>query len=410
MNLFPSLRVLLFQKGTQLDLYDPYESSVHSAQKLEQGNALLMAPRLLSTRAILITGETSTRVHDMRSSYNYSPLATDQKSLLLHLSRNTNFTYSIPDGDHAHLHIDFTACGEIATIPLPAEESWYDASKLFDALNLPMQRKMMLSPAETSLALVHHDTFPRIALIQLIGRHATALSVPSFDPEQLHFSPFFIDDQTLLFSVLDSNHWGTVRYRLSTGTYEILSQNFTDHAYYSLSGDVILQQSFFDETINVPFGSVALLEQIRGIPVQEIASLTGQKENHSELFSLLFQKPEESSLHFKSNLTTQSFNAIVESELREPLRDFWRDYQLKLAQAVGVFHLLNLDPDGTLTQIETIPFEIHPPATFAQYVEDAEPLLRALDLPTSLIEEYHKRRRDAKDKGEEYLLVDDLSY
>jgi len=397
----------------RLDLYDLSAQGglVRSIQESYQENDFSITSRLLSTRAILTSGRTLTRVRDAGSSYAYNPFTADQKSLLLHLSRNTNFTYYIPDGqDRTHLFIDLASCGEIAKIPLPAEESWYDASKLFGTLNLPMQRKMMLSPAETSLALVHHDTFPRIALIQLIGRHATALSVPSFDPEQLHFSPFFIDDQTLLFSVLDSNHWGTVRYHLSTGTYEILSQNFTDHAYSSLSGDVILQQSFFDETINVPFGSVALLEQIRGIPVQEIASLTGQKENRSELFSLLFQKPEESSLHFKPNLTTQSFNAIAESELREPLRDFWRDYQLKLAQAVGVFHLLNLDPDGTLTQIETIPFEIHPPATFAQYVEDAEPLLRALDLPTSLIEEYRKRRRDAKDKGEEYLLVDDLSY
>ncbi|MDO8469124.1 MAG: hypothetical protein Q7S29_05195, partial [Candidatus Peribacter sp.] len=248
-----TMRALLFQKGARLDLYDPHELFVRSGQEPNLGTERFRAPRLLSTRAVLIGNGTSARVRDLGSAYTYDPLTAAQNSEILSLGRNTNFTYYIPEGpDHTHLRIDFARCGQIADIPLPTAELWYDARTLFDTLALPMQQKMVLSPAETSLALVHHDAFPRITLVQLIERQAVALSVPSFNPDQLHFSPFFMDDQTLLFSVLDRDHWGTVRYRLSTGTYEILSENFTDHTYHSVAGDIMLQQSFFDETINVP--------------------------------------------------------------------------------------------------------------------------------------------------------------
>jgi len=409
MGSLPALRALLFQKGTQLHLYDTSlpASIVRSAQVSER----TMTPRLLSPRAVLVGSDNAVRVRDMASSYSYDPLAADKKSPLVSLSRNTNFTYFLSDqSGRTHVHIDFAGCGEIADIPLPAEESWYDAKKVFGALNLPMQQKMLLSPAETSLALVKHDTFPRIALVQLIERRASELTVPSFDPEQLHFSPFFIDEETLLFSVLDSKHWATVRYHLLTGTYEILSENFTDHAYHSLTGNIILQQSFLAGETNIPFGSVGLLEQRKSISVRSIETIPGPRENNAAIFSLLFQKPKESILRFKPDLTTQSFNAIPESDLRESLRAFWRDYQLKMTQAVGVFRLLELNADDTLRQIKTIPFEIQPPATFVQYVRDAEPLLNALELPATLVGEYRKRSADAAKAGEEYLLVDDLSY
>ncbi|MFA5273357.1 MAG: hypothetical protein WC353_04300 [Candidatus Peribacter sp.] len=406
----PILRALLFQRGTQMDLYDPHGQFVRSVQEPKRTEELPIA-RLLSTRAILVAAGTQARVRDMGSSYAYDALPSGSQSSLVSLSRNTNFTYFIPEGpDRTHLHIDFAGCGEIAAMKLPAAELWYDPDQLFSTLALPIQQKMMLSPAETSLALVNQTMFPRITLVHLIERQASALSVPSFDPDQLHFSPFYIDDQTLLFSVLDRKHWGTVRYHLSTGTYEMLSTDFTDHAYVSRSGDVILQQSFFGETINIPFGSVALLDRQKSIPAREIESIIGPRENHAGLFSLLFSNPEASALHFRSDLTTASFNGIAQSELRESLRTYWREYQLKLLHAVGTFRLLKLAPDGTLTHVETLPFEIHPPATFAQYMDDAEPLLRALELPPSLIEEYRKRRADAVEQRDYYILVDSLGY
>ncbi len=406
----PTLRALLFQNGVRLDLFDAASRGVLVRSKTMNQPAGL-PPRLLSTRAVLLTTGEQSQVQDMWSSYSYDALATGSQSSLVSLSRTTNYTYSVQrDQDHTKLVIDFAACGTVGSIPLPAEETWYDAETVFRQLHLPMQQRMTLSPAETSLALIRHDTFPRITLVRLLERRAITLSVPSFDPEQLHFSPFFIDDETLLFSVLDRNHWGTVRYRVPTGTYEILSGNFTDHAYHTLSGDVILQQSFYDDVVNVPFGSTGLLEQYRGIAPHEVEAIIGPKEANADIFTLLFQDPDASRLFFKTELNTQSFNAIAESDLRELLRTFWRDYQLQLSHAVGEFHLLKLRPDDTLESMETIPFTIRPPATFVQFMDDAEPLLRVLGLPEKSIEEFRKRRANAGQKDQEYLLVDDLSY
>ncbi|MFH0851709.1 MAG: hypothetical protein V1876_03080 [Candidatus Peregrinibacteria bacterium] len=412
-GVLPVLHALLFQQGVKLDLYDvsTADGTVRAAGgAIQNTEEPALRPRLLSTRAVLLSQERHARVRSMTSAYSYDPLEGRESPLVL-LSRNMNYTFSLLDAQSPlRLRVDFAGCGTLADILLTERPDWYEPARLFGSLHLPMQRQILLSPAETSLAIVDHDHAPRIILTDLIQRTARTLAVPSFDPEQLHFSPFFIDEETLLFSVLDRRHWGTVLYRLRTGTYETLSADFTDHAYHSLTGDVILRQSYFDDTINIPFGSIGILEQQQSIPTRLIETMTGPKENNAETFSLLFQKPEESSLHFRSDLTTKSFNAIAESDLREPLRTYWREYQLKLSHAVGTLRLLTLNPDNMLVQIETIPFEIRPPATFVQHIEHAEPLLRALKLPDSLIEEYRKRSAEAENNGDFYLLVDDLSY
>lgn len=409
----PVLHALLFQQGTKLDLFDTYTGNglVRSAAgALTSSEELNFPPRILSTKVALLSESRHARVRAMTSTYSYDPLEGQESPLIL-LARNMNYTFALMDEQSPpHLRIDFAGCGTLADIPLSEHPDWYKPVTLFQIMGLLQQRMMRLSPAETSLAIVHHAHVPHIMLVDVIGRNVIPLSVPSFDPEQLHFSPFFINEETLLFSVLDGKHWGTVRYHLSTGTYEVLSENFTDHAYHSLTGKVILQQSFFDSGTNIPFGSTGLLGQRQNIPLRVIENLTGPRENNHAIFSLLFENPEESSLHFKTDLTSQSFNAIAESTLREPLRTLWREKQLKLTRSVGVFRLLNLEPDDTLTPVETIPFEIHPPAISAQYVKDTEPLLRALEVPATLIEEYRKRSADAAKTGEEYMLVDDLSY
>ncbi|MFH1444051.1 MAG: hypothetical protein ABIG34_01520 [Candidatus Peregrinibacteria bacterium] len=406
----PALRALLFQEGARLQIFDMSlrQDTVRSTKPLNTTD-ILSSARLLSPRIVLVGSGAQTQVLDLVSSYTYN--ATDRESPLTLLSRNTNFTYTLSDDpDRARLTIDFAECGEIADIPLPERGQWYEPEALFETLGLSMQNSMRLSPAETSLALVKHGTFPRTILVNLIQRNAIALSVPSFDPEQIHFSPFFIDDQTLLFSVLDRKQWATVLYHISTGTYETLSIGFTDHAYHTLTGKIILVQSFYDDALNIPFGSVALLGQKREISVQEIEAITGPRADSANIFALLFQQPDASILHFKSDLTTQSFNAINQSDVRESLRTFWLERQQQLARAVGNFRLLQLNSNGATTLIDTIPFEIRPPAITVQYVDNVEPLLKALELTPGLIEEYRKRNAFAIKSKSEYVLVDDLSY
>lgn len=408
----PVLRALLFQRGRRLDLFDMTGREVVVRSKVvESVEQIADAPHLISARAALMPTAGQARVVDLSSSYVYDALATGSQSTLLTLSRNANFTYSLTmDAGMPRLMIDFARCGNVAAVALPVAEPWYHGPSVFAPLSLPMQHAMLLSPAETSLTIIRHETFPRITLVHLIERKALALSVPSFDPDQLQFSPFFIDDQTLLFSVYDTHHWGTVTYHIPSGTYSVISENFTDRAYRSLTGDVLLAQSLYDDTLNIPFGSITLLERRRGILAQDMEALIGSRNLHRETFSLLFRDPDADRLQFKESLTTNSFNEIPDGSLRERLRTYWRDTELNLAHAVGSLQLSALRTDGSMEPVATLPFEITPPATHFRFLENAESLLRALGLPSKAIEEYRKRGADAEKAGQEYLLVDDLSY
>ncbi|OIO55555.1 hypothetical protein AUJ46_01135 [Candidatus Peregrinibacteria bacterium CG1_02_54_53] len=408
-----TLQALLFRKGTDQDVYATHTfrtGLVYSRKILQSSNEYSTELRLVSPRATLIGSGNQAHVQDMGSPYNYKLLTDEENSPLVYLSRDTNFVYFLTDEeDHPHLHVRYSECGEIENISLPAREEWYSPEQLFERLGIPMQHTIVLSPTEMSLALLSHNTLSRITLIDTLSWDSRTLSAPSFDSEQLHFSPFFIDNQTLLFSVLDRNHWGTVRYHLRTGAYEILSSNFTDHAYHTLSGKIILQQSFFNGETNIPFGSIALLKQKQGFPVQTIEAMTGPREQNTRIFAFLFEDPDAAFLHFRRVIKVESFNAIEQTGIREALRSFWYENQLHPMQS-GDFHLLQLNPDSTLTPIETIPFEIRPPAISAQYRENVEPLLRVLELSAPLIEKYRERKEIAEQNGEQYLLLDDLSY
>lgn len=412
-NTQPVLQALLFRRGAGIHVYDLSTPKlvVRTAGERIRAPEGTEPVRLLSTRAALIRSEDRFRVRDAASSYAYDPLTADDTSPLALLSRATNFTFSLSDdSQQPHLNISFAPCGFLAAIPLPEAQNWYSSDQLFDTLSLPKQSRMLLSPAETALTIVHHELFPQIMLADLLQRSAAALFVPSFGTEQVHFSPFFVDERTLLFSVLDSNRHATVLYDISEGTYDIISPDFTDHAYHSFTGKVILRQSFFDDSVNIPFGSVALLEKQRGLPVESIEEITGPRADNASLFALLFVQPEDPVLHFSPDLDLQSFNGIASSAPREALRALWQEYQLKLMHATGEFRLSTLGPDRTLVRSATIPFALNPPAVFVEYVENVEPLLRALDVPDAVIEEYRTRSATVAGQGDYYLLVDELSY
>jgi hypothetical protein len=267
---------------------------------------------------------------------------------------------------------------------------------------------MVLSPAETSLVLLDHTSSPRLILIDLIERTALELIAPSYDPEQLHFSPLFLDEETLLFSVIDRDHWGTVLYHIADGRYEPFSTTFTDRAYHSTSGKLVLVQSFYDNTVNIPFGSTALRERLRAIPLKLVENIVGpiQSQEAAEIRTLLFQTPEGNLLNFRRDLSSSSFNAIEDPLIREQLRTLWLSHRAEVQTASGIFRILSGGSPHSLTTAATVPFDLSPPQTSAEYTNDVEPLLQALELPPSLLQEYRKRSANAKKAGEAYILVD----
>jgi len=301
-------------------------------------------------------------------------------------------------------------CGRLADIPLPETDQWYVHAQLFSSLGIQEQRLMRLSPAESSLAVIDHTIGPHLTLINLFQHTNHALMVPGFAPEQVHFSPLFIDEETLLFSVLDLDHWGTVIYHINSKTFEPLTEAFTDQAYHSATGKIILVQSFYDEKRNIPFGSTRLLESTHAFPLRQIETILAEIDHAQAtgILSQFFENSVNGRLRFRSRLENNSFNDIRDPSIREQLRTLWSDGRLQIASTTGTFHILDAAPAETQTLIDRIPFEVHDPDTSASFTEDVEPLLRALELPKPLIEQYRKRSADAKAKKESYRLIDAL--
>lgn len=405
-----TLEVLLFRSGSRLDLYstESAEGMLRSADVLVTQAELDAPVRLLSMRTVLIDAPSGARVRDVGSRYSYDP-APGSSGALLALNRSTRSLFTVArSAESSHLVHSAVGCGVIADIPLPARRTWYAPRQLFAALGIELQRAMTLSPAETSLFIVDHASAPRIAFVRLVERTAQELDVPGFAEEQVHFSPLYIDEETLLFSVLDRTHWGTVLYRINAGTYETLSEAFTDRAYRGATGKIILVQSFYDDATNIPFGSALLLAEKRLLPLRQIETILAPVDHARalQIRSLLFYEPQGTRVRFRDNLSASSFNEIEQPDVREQLRALWSTHRATAAGATGVFHLLAMPPQGPPVLLDRVPFSVPASQTAVSFTEDSEPLLRALELPKSLIEQYRTRNAAAKENGESYRLVD----
>jgi len=407
-----SLEAVLFLRGNKLEAYST-ETTRGALRAINLPSDLLspeVFPRLLSPSSVALSVGSRTLVHDMSSGYYYEPSPESRKALV-HTNRSTSMVYALKtDGTAPHLTVTSASCGLLADLPLPTTDSWYADEQLFVSLGIEQQRLIRLSPAETALALIDHTVGPRLTIIDLFQHTIQAPLVPGFSPEQVHFSPFFIDEETLLFSVLDLDHWGTVIYHINTKTFEPLTEAFTDQAYRSLTGQIILVQSFYDEKNNIPFGSTRLLESTHTFPLRQIETILAEIDHAqaTNILSQFFENSLNERLRFKSRLDNSSFNEIENTEIREQLRTLWSDERSQIASTTGIFHILSAPPEGVPTLVERIPFEVHAPKTSAEFTEDIEPLLRVLELPKTLMEQYRKRSADAKAKGESYRLIDAL--
>lgn len=411
-----ALTALLFRQDTRWHLYDLTGTIGYiRGVNLPETASPALGVRLISNSALLLSTESGARVRDTASSYTYDPLApsveTDvplpnERSALSLVSRQTNFVFSIPFDRPARLRITLEGCASLAEISLPGQAGRVAPLQLLTTLGLPVEQRMFLSPAELSMAILDHRSSSRITLVDLLQQRSLELSAPSFAEDQVHFSPLFLDEDTLLFSVLDSTHWGTVLYHGQEDRYEQISESFTDRAYLSTSGKLVLVQSAYDGgTLNIPFGSRVLLSRKRVIPARLIETIIGPGEEAQAIRALFFENPSASALHFRSDLNNTSFNQIEDPQTRESLRTLWHERRAELAATSGTFHILT-GKAGALTHAATVPFSLGVDRTFITFDEQVEPLLNALELPKKLIDEYRKRNSDLKKSFGTYRLID----
>jgi hypothetical protein len=267
------------------------------------------------------------------------------------LDDHSKFFYSTIENDMAILYIHSPTCEIDQRVVIGAVH--HDVEKSLEDINVPPQRALALSPLQNTLAFLDHTSSARMTLVNLITREITSLRVPDFGGGQLHFSPSFYDENTLLFSAIEGNQWGTVLYDIPHKRYQLFSKNFTDRVLHSASGgQILLQQSFYGGgAVNIPFGSLALRNQ------------------------------------------DKAFLALPTTEQGQS----------------GIVRIFKTSLDGQRTEVGTQTFQANPVKGYFEYTEEVGPLLTALDLPSSLIREYERRRKEVEARGDSYVLVDAFS-
>lgn len=390
-----ALEAILLRRGDTLEAYgtESARGSIRAIELPPEFRNTATPVRLLSARAVALETQEQTLVRDMGSPYAYAPLPGSAPALV-HTNRGTSTVYALRrEGTSARLAVISPACGPLAAVPLPESDSWYAPSLLFDALGIRMQRLMRLSPAETALAVLDHTAGPRLTVIDLMQRTARPLRVPGFAREQLHFSPLFIDEDTLIFSVLDRTRAVTVRYHRSADTYAILSDAFTDRPIPAADGTLLLLQSYYGDRRNTPFGSLTLLAQTFSLPLRQIEAIVSilPAEERRLLQHSLFQSATGASLAFKTALSDENFNAIQDPDVREQLRSLWLEQRARIAASAGAYRILRVERDGAQEQVATLPFAHAEGRTVIAEEQDVERLMTFLRLPQPLMAEYRRR-------------------
>jgi hypothetical protein len=350
------LRTLLFKDEQQIDLYRIIKSK-DSYQIFSFTGAVLPSedPNPMRDVYARILGEMSTLIDSGISAPRIAWLSATKELVvplvpqrLIHgLQDHSKQFYSATEDDAVVLYIHSPACATDRRIVMDTVHD--DMAETIAKISVPAQRKLELSPFQNTLAFLDHANAPRITLLNLITEQTTPLRAPTFGEEQLHFSPMFYDEDTLLFSVIDGNRWGTVLYDISRREYTPFSVHFTDRALRAASGSgIVLQQSFYGGTVNIPFGSLALRDQ---------------------------------------NEDFLSLSTIIQRQS-------------------GTIRIFKATLDGAQTGAGSQTFRASPEKGYFEYTERVDPLLTALDLPSNLIREYERRGKEAEARGESYVLVD----
>lgn len=404
------LQALLFRTGTAVDTFRTagttqvmHRSDFPAMTSDESGTAELVAPD-----ALMLTRTKGTEIMPAEGGKTLQ-VDTGASSELVTVTRDGTVTFAthVRAGLY-RLRSLRSSCQQMSELTLADRDPAYVPDTFFSRFSLPLQRELRLSPAETSLAVLDQQFLPRVMLVRLFPQTSAELLAPFFGPRQIHFSPAFLDEETLLFSVIDDDRWGTVLYHIPEHRYELLSDHFTDRALRSVSGKVVLLQSFYDGGFtNIPFGSLGLLSRRRGIADASVRAIVGEGRRSRIIRSLLFEHTDGPILQFKPTLTPATFLQIDQSAMREALLDLWHQYRFVEGSPAGVMRILSGSIDH-LTITQAMPFTVDARVGFFQVRTNILPLLSALELPDVLLQEYTDRSIDAMEKEQSYEFVDAL--
>lgn len=251
--------------------------------------------------------------------------------------------------DEYRVHIHSQRCQENEDVTAFSLKKNKAPQATLDAYGLPAQQRLILSPTGSRLLLLDHAYSARLTLIDMVSHTAKQLDIPDMKND-VHFSPLFATDDSIIFSVVNDGGWATMRFDNRSGTYEKLSDEFSDALYRAVSGEIVFVRSYTNASEegaqqsktgrNVPFGSRVIVGEAQ------------------------------------TGVSAQRILAVLRGSAESP------------------------------TVLEQVRYIMDADQSYYIYDESIEPLLEAIGASRTTIAEYTRKRRSAERNGGEYRLID----
>jgi len=249
------------------------------------------------------------RTYDLLSQPNMdSATLTNRKDIII-TTKETNGNFS--------LHYLYANCQEPSVLILGGTDS--PAVETLKEKGIPLQNKITLSPSQTNAAVLNHMNGSHINIVNLISKQVKEISLPDVTDKQIHFAPTFLGDNNIAFSVMDGERYATVLYSIADNTFSIISNAFSDAIYLSLTGKLILLQSFYSLSGNVPFGSLRILQEQARIPRENIEAILGDDD---VLWRRIFKNPDDQFLSFHDD-ARERFKVIEDPLKQRDISQYW---------------------------------------------------------------------------------------
>ncbi len=347
---------------------------------------------VLGAHTLIATDSSYARIYDTDDRKTYDLLRKENMEVASFTNRK-DLLYTTGSNGFS-LHYLFANCVEPETFSLAGTD--VPAAGILKESNFPIQKQIILSPAQTYAVILDHDFQSRIRIISLISHEITEIFVPGFAQEQIHFSPSFVGEDNVAFSIYDGEQEATILYSMKDRTSSTLSADFSDAIYVSRSGQITLAQSFYRLSGNVPFGSLKLLQGRAMIPRTDIESIFREDK---ALWRRIFKNPNDDRLSFHDDARMR-FKLIDDPEKRRDIMLYWSElYDPFVPKQIDqhIIVLENLVPMHVFSMNYTVNAE----TPYLRWNHDISPLLETLGFPTSVIQEYRYKR--AQNGGEYYL-------
>lgn len=349
---------------------------------------------ILSAGTLLANDGAFGRIYDTDDRRNYDLIREKTKMDAVTFTSRKDILYTAKDENGSLvIRYFFANCREPQSYSL--EENDRPAGRVLRTLDLPVQNKILLSPSQVYAAIIDQTNVSKLRVMNLISGQVTVLNVPSLSDAQIHFLPTFIGDDQIAFSTYDNGNTSTQLYSIKSGTFNMLSADFSDAIYLSRTGEIVLLQTFNSLAGNVPFGSHAILTKKAAVFRSAIVNAVGSEDTS---WSDVFVDPTAPLLTFKPN-AKELFAGIRDPETRRIVQEFWSslyDPNLPKDMEMKIIRWQN----GQGTADESMLYTVDATHPRVDWSFNVSPLLRILGLPDEVITEYNDQRVRALNRNE----------